>query len=161
ATGNRGQSRRHRHDASRVDIADDCAIDDVDPAVDDDATRTDVLPSHETRRTCGRDDDVRLTRLRRKIARLSMAHDDGLLLAQEQQRGGLADGAAPSDDDGPFAANPDPRALEDLDGGFGTGRIERVRTELQKACGSRMDPVDVLRWIERVAHPRELDLGWQ
>ena len=54
--------------------------------------------------------------------------------------------------DGPTAADVDPGALQDHDRCLGARRVERVRAELEQSGALRVDPIDVLGWIECFAN---------
>src|SRR3954470_1266804 len=71
-----------------------------------------VLAAYEARAPDGRDEDVRLARDSREVARARVADGDGRVALQEEFRDGASDDVAPSDDDGARAAHLHALALQ-------------------------------------------------
>ena len=148
-----GHRRDRRCDLDRrgeVHVADDLAVDDVDPDVDDDGAGLEHRPGDEAGPTGGDDDDVGACDVVREVARPRVADGDRRVLLDEEEGGRHADDGRAADDDGVRAGDLDPRASQDLDGGVGRRRQEPVVAEAQQAGVERVDAVDVLGRVDRV-----------
>ena len=162
--GDRADAARHRrdrrgHGAGRleVDVADELVADHVDPDVDDDRTRAQHLAGDQARDAGGHDHDLRVPGVAGEVAVLRVADRDRGVLAEQQERGRLADDVRAPDDHDPLARERDVRTLQDLDRGVGGRRQEPVVAEAEQAGVARVDAVDVLGRIERVDDGRERD----
>ena len=156
----------HRRDRGRdpgrgreVHVAGQLPVDDVDADVDDDRARLEHLARDEPRAPDGDDDHVGGAGDRREVARVRVADRDRRVLAQEEQRGGLADDVGPADDDRVPALELDAALREDLDRGVGGRRQEAVVAERQEAGVDRVDAVDVAQRVEVVDDRPERDPG--
>ena len=98
----------------------------------------------------GRDDqDLRVSGVVAQVAGLRVEERDRAVLAQQQQRRGLADHVRPPDDDDALAGDLDAGALEDLDRGLGGRGQEAVVAEREQAGIAGVDAVDVLGRVDR------------
>jgi hypothetical protein len=86
-----------------------------------------------------------------------VADGHGRVLADEQERRRHADDRRPADDDRAPAFDLDPAPSQDLDRGVGRRREEPVVAKPQQAGVQRVDPVDVLRRVDRVDDGSEPD----
>ena len=101
-----GHGRDRRGDPGRgleVDVADEAPLDDVDADVDDDRAGLEHVAGDEARPAGGDHDDVRLAQVRGEVRRPRVADRHRGVLAQEQERGRLADDVGAADDDGAAA----------------------------------------------------------
>ena len=135
-----GTGRDRRRDLGRrreVHVAGQLPVDDVDADIDDDRARLEHLTRDEPRAPDGDHDHVGGAGDRREVARVRVADRDRRVLAEEQERGGLADDVGPADDDGVPALELDAAEGEDLDRGVGGRRQEARRS---RATGGRRSP---------------------
>jgi hypothetical protein len=143
----RGRDRTHRLE---VDVADDRPVDDVDPDVDDDDAAPDHVAPDQSRMAGGDDQDLGILDMARKVARPRVADRHRRVLADEQKRRRHAHDRRSADDDRPLPLDLDGGPAKDLDGGVGGRRKEPVIAEAEQPGVERVDPVDVLRRIDRV-----------
>ena len=136
---------------------DELAVHDVDADVHDDGTRLEHVAGHEVGAPDGHDHDVRAADHVGETLGLAVADGDRGVLAQEQERRGLADDVGPADDHGMLAADLDPAVLEDLDAGVGGRREEPVVPQREEARVERVDPVDVAERVQDVDHGPQAD----
>jgi len=105
--------------------------------------------------------DIGLAQVRGKVRRAGVADGHRGVLAQEQERRGLAHDVGAPDDDSPGALQLHVGPLEELHGRVGRGRQEAVVAQRQQAGVQRVDPVDVLGRVEGVDHDPQRDAGRQ
>ena len=84
-----------------VHVADELVADDVDPDVHDHRARAQHLPGDQARDAGGHDHDLGVAGMPGEVDGLRVADRDGGVLAQQQQRRGLADHVRPADDGDP------------------------------------------------------------
>ena len=122
----------------------------------------DVLGPHERGASDRGDEDVRLPRQRRQIARPRVTDRHRRVAMQQQQRHRLADDIAAADDDRVLACDGDPGTLEQLDYAGWRARRQRRPVLHEQARIHRRETVDVLCRIDDVEHRlRPADLGRQ
>ena len=156
-----GHRRDRRGDLDRrreVDVADDAAVDDVDPDVDDDRARLEHRAGDEAGLAGGDDDDVGPAR--RGAARSRVREWQTVTVASSLTSRNAA--GIPTTGDRPMttASLPcdlDPGPAQDLDRGVGGRRQEAVVAEAEEAGVERMDAVDVLGRIDRVDDRAQAD----
>ncbi len=161
AAGHRRDGSHHPLRAGEVDVTDDAVVDHVDAHVHDGGTRLEHGTRDEAGHAGGHDDDVGGARVGGQIDRAGVTDGHGGVLAQQEQRGGLADDVAAPDDDRVLALDGDAAPLEELDRGLGGRRQEAVVPLGQQARVLGMEPVDVLGRIDGVDHPAERDVRGQ
>ena len=153
-----GRDRRGDLDRRReVDVADDAAVDDVDPDVDDDGAGLEHRAGDEAGMAGGDDHDVGPRDVGGEVARPRVADRDGRVLLDEQERGRHPDDRGATDDDRVAAGDLDPGPAQDLDRGMGRRRQEAVVAEAEQAGVERVDAVDVLGRVDRVDDRAQAD----
>jgi hypothetical protein len=135
-----------------IDVADERVADDVDPDIDDNDASAEHRPGHEARVPGGHDEDLGVLDVTSEVARPRVTHSYCRVLADKQERCRHADDRRAADDDGPATLDRDPGATQDLDGSMGGRGQEPVVAQAKESGVQRVDPVDVLRRVDRIDH---------
>ena len=141
-----------------VDVADDLAVDDVDPDVDDDRAGLEHVAGHEPRLAGGDDHDVRpadLAAARSRVFEWQTVTVASSLVSMNAS-------GMPTTGDRPMTTASAPRsstpgAMDHLQRGMGRRGHEALVAEAEQAGVQRVDAVDVLERIDGVDHRPQPD----
>ena len=111
------------------------------------------------RLTDGGDEDVRVEGVVREVARAGVARRHGRVRGEQQLRHRLPDDAGASDDDGVGAAQLDLVLLEHAHDAERRAGDECGPAEIEPGGVDGMDPVDVLRRVDRLDHGCLVDVA--